>query len=158
MINFILFRINLILNSFRFRLLVLRKGGWVSFRCKLIIHEGSNVSVGNNVKIAELTKIVVASNASLNLCDGIIINHLSTIYCRSSIHIGSNTRVSHLVSIVDHNYHYDHLFGRPDFHSFKASPISIGSNVWIGATSVILRGSVIPDSTIVPALTRFKGA
>ena len=36
---------------------------------------------------------------------------------------------------------------------YKASPVSIGNNVWVGANSVILRGVEIGDNCVVAAGT-----
>ena len=41
---------------------------------------------------------------------------------------------------------------------YKCAPISIGNNVWIGANSVILRGSSIGDGVVIGAGSVVKGS
>lgn len=52
----------------------------------------------------------------------------------------------------------DHGFEKLDVkirdQEYKRGTIFIGKDVWIGASSVILRGSIIPDKCVIGALSR----
>ena len=57
-------------------------------------------------------------------------------------------------------YDHDHDFraeGGVKSMQYKSSPIKIGNNVWIGANSIILRGTVIGDNAVIGAGSIVKG-
>jgi acetyltransferase-like isoleucine patch superfamily enzyme len=54
-------------------------------------------------------------------------------------------------SVIASNYEYGKLNVPLEDQGHTSKGIRIGSNVWIGANSVILDGSVIGDNTIVAA-------
>jgi acetyltransferase-like isoleucine patch superfamily enzyme len=68
------------------------------------------------------------------------------IQAANGIVFGSNVRMSPNVVIVSANHDIDDY----DVHT-KEPPIRIGSNVWIGANSVILPGVKIGDNVIIGA-------
>lgn len=82
-------------------------------------------------------------------------NRNDIIVCRDSISIGDGTIFGPNVCIYDH----DHLFGADGKvdGEYNCSPISIGSNVWIGAGVIILRGSTIGDNCVVGAGSIISG-
>lgn len=51
---------------------------------------------------------------------------------------------------MDHDHDYRTSGGIKELQ-YKKNPIQIGSNVWIGANSVILRGVKIGDNVVVAA-------
>ena len=55
------------------------------------------------------------------------------------------------VAIIATNYRYDRVGVPLDEQGTTSQGISIGNNVWIGANSVILDGTVIGDNSIVVA-------
>lgn len=57
-------------------------------------------------------------------------------------------------------YDHDHDFRHPDglkAEAFKTAPIVIGKDCWIGANTVILRGTTIGDNCVVGAGSIIKG-
>lgn len=74
------------------------------------------------------------------------INRNCTIVSRNKIDIGDGTTIGPNVCIYDH----DHGHGDQEFIT---APICIGSNVWIGANSVILKGVTIGNNAIIGAGT-----
>ena len=71
------------------------------------------------------------------------------------IDIGKNTILAPGVLIYDHDHKYG-IYGVKK-HEFVNSPIKIGENCWIGAYSVILRGSSIGDNCVIAAHSVVKG-
>ena len=58
------------------------------------------------------------------------------------------------VQVFDH----DHDYRSEDIeNNFVTKEIKIGNNVWIGANSIILKGSVIGDNCVIAAGTIVKG-
>ena len=56
--------------------------------------------------------------------------------------------------------HHDHVFDSTDGvrrNEYLAAPITIGKNCWIGANTVILRGTTIGDNCLIAAGSVVKG-
>lgn len=57
--------------------------------------------------------------------------------------------------MYDHDHDFRVANGKNE-GKYKVSPIVIGDNVWIGANSVILRGSKIGNNSVIGAGTIIK--
>lgn len=107
------------------------------------------LKIGKGTQVGSFTKIK-ASDGPMD------IGHSSTIgnncFITSDfggVRIGDYAMISSNVSIIGANYRYDDLM-KPVCQQEKTSKgIEIGSNVWIGAGSVVLDGSTIGDGVIV---------
>jgi len=93
------------------------------------------------------SKIVVGSEGSLIIGDNLRITAESSIITSKKIQIGNDCFLS-----------WDTLLMDTDFHTVKnengeiingPKPIIIGDHVWIGCRSIILKGAVIPNNTII---------
>lgn len=105
-------------------------------------------SIDNGVN----TKIKVYDNALLEIGDNVGIS-TTCIICRKEIRIGNYTKVGAGCMITDSNHHSLDYRKRQsdDFFDAKCSPVIIGSNVFIGMRSIILKGVHIGDKAIVAA-------
>ena len=77
-------------------------------------------------------------------------------FCHNHIEIGEGVEFGPNVLVYDH----DHDFRHPDglkADIFKTAPVIIGKNCWIGANTVILRGTVLGDNCVVGAGSVIKG-
>lgn len=56
-------------------------------------------------------------------------------------------------------YDNDHIirYGRVLDNEFETEPVIIGANVWIGAGTIILKGSVIEDNCVIAAGSVVEG-
>jgi len=74
---------------------------------------------------------------------------------RSTIRVGTNTKIGGNVRIYDHDYHtLDYQSRRTpatDITTVKSAPVVIGNDVLIGANAIILKGVTIGDRSIVGA-------
>ncbi len=116
---------------------------------------GSRVAVGKNVRIRERASLKVRRGASLVLKDNVYVGPGSIIAARSSISVGEGTLVSPYVLIYDHDHKTSG--GVPREKEYVCSPVTIGKNCWIGAHTVILKGSVLGDNCVVGAGSVIKG-
>lgn len=116
---------------------------------------GGRVTIGGEVSIAPGCQISVGPNGHLTLGDGFRTNQGVTIICRYKISFGDGCIVSWKCSIMD-----------TDFHPIRDKdgkiinynqPVIIGDHVWIGANSQVLKGSIIPEGTIVAAGSTVAG-
>lgn len=115
-----------------------------------------NFKFGKGLTFGERTSCVVRKGAKLKLGNMVYFNSDCKIICRKNISIGDNTIFGSNVYIYDH----DHVFDAEDGvkrKEFKCSDVVIGKNCWIGAGSIILRGTHIGDNCVVGAGSVVKG-
>lgn len=65
--------------------------------------------------------------------------------------MGDNVRITHGVTILTHDYSWSVLAGVYGEALGGISPVHIGSNVFVGMNSTILKGTTIGDNVIVAA-------
>jgi acetyltransferase-like isoleucine patch superfamily enzyme len=65
--------------------------------------------------------------------------------------MGNNVILGPNVSVIASNYEYGRLHIPLEDQGHTSKGIRIGSNVWVGANSVLLDGTVLGDNTIVVA-------
>lgn len=81
------------------------------------------------------------------------INDYCSINCIKKITIGDYTKIGPNVSINDNDHNYREI-GK---ERMLTDEITIGNHVWIGANSVILRGTHIGDYSVIGAGSVVKG-
>ena len=112
------------------------------------------MSLGKKVRVHSGSKIKVRSTAKLVLEDNVHLNYNCIIVCRKSIHIGEGTEFGPSVYIYDHDHDYKKGLKQK---YFKESDIKIGKNCWIGANTIILKGTTIGDNCVIGAGSVVKG-
>lgn len=124
----------------------------------LEFNKGSKVTLGKKIRVHSGSKIKVRSGAELNVGDNVKINYYCIIACRDKISIGDGTEFGPSVYLYDHDHDYKKgLCANSDEESFKKAPIEIGKNCWIGANTVILRGTRVGDNCVIGAGCVVKG-
>ena len=114
-----------VINSSRFRNII---GGDTRFN--LIVSETGKLFIGENFRCSN-----------------------STIVCNELIEIGDNVMIGGGCKIWDNDFHPlnpTERFQDPN-KNYKSRPIKIGNNVFIGGSSIILKGSTVGDNTIIGA-------
>ena len=94
------------------------------------------------------SKISVSADGYLELGSNFSISAESTVVCNREIIIGDSFLSSWENLIMDTDFHKimkDERVTNADL------PIRIGNNVWLGCRSTILKGTIIPDNTVVAA-------
>lgn len=124
----------------------------------LEFNKGSKVTLGKKIRVHSGSKIKVRSDAELIIGDNIKINYYCIIACQDKISIGEGTEFGPSVYLYDHDHDYKKgLSANSDEECFKKAPIEIGKNCWIGANTVILRGTTIGDNCVVGAGSVLSG-
>lgn len=124
----------------------------------LEFNKGSNVKLGKKIRIHSGSKVKVRPGAELMIEDNVKINYYCIIACQDQIKIGEGTEFGPSVYLYDHDHDYTKgLNSNSDEESFKTAPIVIGKHCWIGANTVILRGTQIGDNCIIGAGSIVKG-
>ena len=114
--------------------LILEKGVAIGERCQCIVRDKAVVKIGEMSNLNSDCKIVA----------------------HQKIEIGKNTLFGPNVLIYDHDHVYDQTTGVRR-KEYKSSEVVIGDNCWIGAGSIILRGTHIGNNCLVGAGSIVKG-
>ena len=133
-------------------------GGQLRIGDNLKANSGSIFNViGGDTRLS----IVIKDGAQLDIGDNCGISN-STIVCHEKVTIGSNVLIGGSVKIYDTDFHslapLDRQNWKLDRKNAKTKPISIKNNVFIGAHSVILKGSCIGECSVVGAGSVVSGS
>ncbi|SMO96767.1 acyltransferase [Gracilimonas mengyeensis] len=118
------------------------------------IHDKGRMIVGKSVYLNRGCKIVVGKGAQLKIGSNSFLNENSRLHCRLSVSIGEKCAISWNVNILDTDEHG--IYSNGNLLN-ENKPVKIGSNVWIGANSTILRNTQIEDNCIIGANSLVKG-
>lgn len=124
--------------------------------CEITFDRGGRLSIGPGFKMRDGAKLRVRRGAVCTMGKNVSLNSGNVINCQASITLGDDVILSPNVQIYDHDHDYA-CEGGVAAGKFITAPVSIGSNVWIGANCVILRGSSIGDNCVIGANTVVKG-
>lgn len=120
------------------------------------VHHKGKCKVGCGVRVDRYAEVIVVENASLSLGDNVGVGPGNRVICRDHIEIGNNTIFGPNVFLYDHDHQFTSDMG-VSRREYKTSEIKIGSNCWIGANTVILRGTHIGDNCVIGAGSVIKG-
>ena len=123
----------------------------------LEINRGGKIKLADRVRIHSGSKVKVRRGGSLSIGRNARINYNCMFFCHNSITIGEGCEFGPGVLVYDH----DHDFRYPDgldARKYKVTPVIIGNNCWIGANTVILRGTTIGDNCVIGAGCVIKGS
>ena len=124
---------------------------------EITMERGSELRIGRRFKMRDGAKLRVRKGAVCIIGNDSSVNTNDMIACRERIEIGNDVMLSPNVQIYDHDHDY-RADGGVKTGKFKTSPVKIGNNVWIGANTVILKGTVIGDNSVIGAGCVIKGA
>ena len=128
----------------------------VSPYSEISLDYGGKLKIGKNFKMRDGAKIRVRKGAECIIGNNTSVNSNNMIACHEKIVIGDNVELSPNVQIYDHDHDF-RAEGGIKARKFKTSPIIIGNNVWIGANTVVLRGTTIGDNCVIGAGCVVKG-
>ncbi len=117
-------------------------------------NRGSHVTIGKKVRVHSGCKIKARKGSVLTLEDGVKFNYNCIIACHECISIGAGTVFGPSAYVYDHDHDYRHPLLEDRYLS---NPVTIGKECWIGANTVILRGSSIGDHCVIGAGCVIKG-
>ena len=106
------------------------------------------VCIRGKANIGRGSKISVGMNAILTLGNNFIITGNSEIISENAISFGNDCILSWDILIMDTDFHKIHYKNAKEIIN-KPKPIQIGSHVWIGCRTSILKGVVIADNNII---------
>lgn len=122
----------------------------------LVFDKGSNISFGRDVGLRDNVTLSARNGATIKLGDGVFLNNGCQVIAHHSIILEDNVKCGQNTMFFDHDYDYLKKDGLKN-KVFKTGEIHIGKNTWIGAGSIILRGTTIGDNCIIGAGSIVKG-
>lgn len=128
----------------------------VSPLTEITMDRGAKLKLGKNFKMRDGAKIRVRKDAICIIGNNTAINCNNMIACRERIEIGADVQMSQNVQIYDHDHDF-RVPGGVKAGKYRTAPVKIGNNVWIGANTVILRGTEIGDNCVIGAGCILKG-
>ena len=114
---------------------------------RTILHIAGHINFHTKCNIGKGSRIMVVGELSLG--ESFMISADSTIICNQKIYIGSFSTIAWETLIMDTDQHGIYNDKNERINSDK--DVHIGENVWVGARSVILKGSYIPNGCVVGA-------
>lgn len=117
---------------------------------RIVIQPPGSMHIGHRVQLGDGCEIS-ALGGDVRIAANVFFNRNCTIVARGGVEIGSDCLFGPNVGIFDHDHGFDDP-ARPIWAQEPlVEPISIGSNVWIGANAVIARGARIGNRVVVGA-------
>lgn len=123
---------------------------------RLEIHNGGHFSMGTHNQNRGMVHFVV-DGGTMKVGSHLYINTGAYIGCLDSITLGDRVQIANNVVIVDHDHNVSGILAGEFHPGFTVAPISIGDNTWIGANSVILKGTTIGKNCVIAAGSIVKG-
>lgn len=123
---------------------------------EITMDKGANLRIGKHFKMRDGAKIRVRKGATCIIGNNSSVNSNNMITCHERIEIGDDVHLSPNVQIYDHDHDF-RVEGGVKTGKYKTASVKIGNNVWIGANTVILRGTEIGDNSVIGAGSVIKG-
>lgn len=108
-----------------------------------------NVIFKGTARIGHGAKICVDSKGTLELGDNFAITAESSIVVKKCIVFGNDCLISWDCLFMDSDFHK--IFDNQGKWINKPAQINVGNRVWIGCRNIILKGSTIPNHSIIGA-------
>lgn len=128
----------------------------VSTLTEISLDYGGKLEIGEKFRMRDGAKIRVRKGAVCKIGRNTSVNCNNMIACRERVVIGDDVQFSPNVQIYDHDHDF-RVEGGVKAGKYKTAPVEIGNNVWIGANTIILRGTKIGDNAVIGAGCVVKG-
>lgn len=114
----------------------------------------AKIDFGRSLRTRGRCSFNVQEDGELVFGEGVFLNQGCQFNCHSKIEVGDGCEFGPNVLVYDH----DHVFndGLVD-GAFTYGDVHIGSKCWIGAGTIILRGTTIGDGCVIAAGSVIKG-
>lgn len=126
----------------------------IAFGVGIEVERHSKLCLGKNVALRKGVALQSHCHGDLVIDDNVFMNMNCLIACHKKIYIGKNTMFGPGVMVFDHDHDYTYALSED---RYKEQSVIIGDNVWIGANTVILRGTTIGANSVVGAGCVLKG-
>lgn len=119
---------------------------YVGRGARVRVAEGGRLEVGAGLYLSENCLVQVNPGAKASLGEGVFMNANARIVAAESVRVGDRAMLGPNACVYDH----DHAFGEGGVSGdLVTSPVEIGERCWIGANSLVTRGTRITDRVCV---------
>lgn len=123
---------------------------------QLFVLKKGKIILGNKVRAHTGTRMKAISGGVIEIGDNSTFNYNCMIVALKSVKIGKGVEFGPNVLVYDHDHDF-RAIGGLKANKFKYGEVSIGDNTWIGANTVILRGTHIGNGCVIGAGSIVKG-
>lgn len=116
----------------------------------------AKLCLGRRVRVHSGSRLMAVAGGVLEIGDNCRFNYGCMIVCRCGIRIAPGVEFGPNVLIYDHDHDVRAEGGLKE-GKFRRAPVVIGENSWIGANTVILRGTTIGANCVIGAGSVVKG-
>jgi len=120
------------------------------------IDHASSLELKEKVSIHSGSRVTVADGGKVVIGKRVRINNYCRIASRELIRIDDKVEIGPNVLIYDHDHDFK-CAGGLDARIYKKSSVHIGEGSWIGAGTIILRGTEIGKNCVIAAGSLLKG-
>lgn len=120
------------------------------------VSKNATIRVGKHMCALGRCRFLVRKGAKLKIGDEVGLNTNCIIACHESVSIGDGAEIGPNVCIYDHDHDF-RCEGGIRAGKYRTAPVTIGRNVWIGANSVILKGTTLGDNCVIAAGSVVRG-
>lgn len=113
------------------------------------IKKKGGITIGNRPVLADHTELQALGKIQIG--NNFSMNRFSRIVAHEQIIIGDSVTIAQFVTILDHDHNYKFENNKLNLSGYVTSPVSIGSNVWIGDKATVLKGINIGSNVIIAA-------
>lgn len=109
--------------------------------------------LSNMIGLPQQVIIVAKNGGKIEINDGVCMSGC-TVYSMDSITIGKNTDIGAGCKIIDNDFHplpYNQRHPVEQLDKVRKRPITIGEGCFIGANSIILKGTTLGNNCVVGA-------
>lgn len=127
----------------------------LSLSTRIVIDKGGRIKIGKAIHTRKSVVLEAMEGGNIDIGGGCFFNNGCMIVSKERIVIGEKSSFGPNVCIYDH----DHDTNRSELteNKYSSAPVKIGKRVWIGANSVVLRGTIIGDNCVIGAGSVIKG-
>ena len=118
------------------------------------MNRNARMVLGDKVRVHSGSKLKVRDHAELTIGSNVRMNYNCIVVCHERITIGERSEFGPSVYLYDHDHDYAAGLSA---RKYKTAPICIGKDCWIGANTIILKGTNLGDNCVVGAGTILKG-
>lgn len=118
---------------------------------RTLIEINGNIIFKNRANFGYGSKISIGENGILKIGDRFEISANSAIICFESVTIEDNVLFSWDILAMDTDFHQTLNTKTNEINYHISRPIYLGTNTWVGARSILLKGTCVPANTIIGA-------
>jgi acetyltransferase-like isoleucine patch superfamily enzyme len=142
-------RLKIIRLSLAYPSLRFGRGVTLGRESRLLVCDGGSLRLGDNAALEFLARIE-AKGGKVDIGRDSFIGQGTIIVGMDRVSIGAHALIAEYVTIRDHDHAFEAT--RPTVTSgMRKAPITIGTNVWIGAKATITRGVSIGNNSVIGA-------